>query len=155
MAKKKIDATVPPAPEPPPPPYVPQTPIAPEARKTLYDEACAYWDEQCEYYGDEEAIKPLNIQARLQAILGAVDLEMANLSFKKAQGAIQMSLLASWSRKDISGPNEPLNWLRKAAKAESLAKMLDSKDDVEGARTQYIRAEECRERAAAAKKEKG
>lgn len=119
----------------------------------MYEEACAYWYKQCDYYG-HDGDRPTNIQKRLQAILGAVDFETATIALEKTKAAALMSLLAAWTRNEIPGPDEPDNWEKKGRRATSVAKMLDKKDDIEGARSQYDRAEECFKRAEELRKKK-
>lgn len=148
---KKIKPYVPPPPE-PVKPYVPQTKISAESKKLMLQEAVGYWDAQSKYYGWTEAVPP-NVAKRLAGITAAVDLETAQKASEKAKGAIQSALLAAWAGKKIPGPDLPENWEGKAKKAESLAKWLDSIDNLTGAKQQYRKAEEYRERADKLRKE--
>ena len=151
--QKKTVAPVIILPEPPPPPYIPRTPISESDLQNLYNKACSIWDEQCEYYG-HDGDRPMHVVRRLQAILGAVDLETAQAAAKKAEEVMFMCLMNLLAKHRIPGPDDPLNWEKRGKNAQSLAKMLESKDDIAGARSQFIRAEECFAKAASLKKRK-
>ena len=142
---KKIPKSVP-VPEAIPKPYVPRTPVSESEKNSLYQDVCLYWKTQAKYYG-WTGDHPENIERRLQSILGAVDLETAEEAHRKTRGAMQFTFLAAWANSRIPGPDLPENWEKKAKRAESLAKMLDAKDDVEGAKRQYRKMEEYQERA--------
>jgi hypothetical protein len=131
--------------------YKPQTHVTEKYKTVLYNEAVAYWKENCAYYGSD-GNRPPNVQKRMQAILGAVDLETAETALQKAKGTCLMSLLAAWCRNQIPGPDSWENWEKKAKNALSLSKMLEKKDNMPAARSQYIKYEEYLEKAEALKK---
>lgn len=150
--KKKISAPVAVVPE-PIPVYIPRTPVSEEYRKELYEEASRYWYEQADYYG-ADGDRPWHVQKRLQAILGAVDLETAQAAVAKAKDVCFIHLLAEWEKKNISGPDRSSNWEKIGKKALNTAKMLESKGDLKGAESQKKRAEQCFLRAQALVEEK-
>ena len=142
--KKKIEVTVPffatVAPR------TPQTPIPDGYLKRLEAEVKAHWDELGDYYGFDED-RPPHIVNRICAMHVAVDLESAETAFGRIKQAMLIHILAQWAKGKADGPDKAETWEKKAKQAESLAKMLEKKDDIEGARKQYIRADGFRERA--------
>ena len=150
MARKKLTVN-PPAVLATTVPYVPQTPVSKEQLGKMREEALAYFRSEATYYG-HGMVPPFNVAARVEGILGAVDLESARVALQKAKSAGLMSLLAAWATKKIPGPDTSENWMKKTREAEALAKMLESKGNLGLARSQYDRADEFRARAEASLK---
>jgi hypothetical protein len=133
--------------EPAPKPYVPRTPVSGRYKKDLTKTLESYWKDQCDYYGADDYEKPVHVEKRIQAVIGAVDLETADQAATKAKSVIEMHLLARWAAHRIPGPESYEACVKIAKKAESLAKFLESKDLDDQAATQYRRADEAWEKA--------
>ena len=108
MARKKLTVN-PPAVLATTVPYVPQTPVSKEQLGKMREEALAYFRSEATYYG-HGMVPPFNVAARVEGILGAVDLESARVALQKAKSAGLMSLLAAWATKKIPGPDTSENW---------------------------------------------
>ena len=144
MAKKiKANTTAPVLTVAPIPPYQPRTPVSETSKKALYDEARSHWEDLCSYYGADDSLDMgLHVQKRMQAILGAVDLETATTALARSKAASLMAVLYLWAERRIPGPDRYLTWVRQAKRAETLAKMLDAKGQPDAAARQRQRAGE-------------
>ena len=97
--------------------------------------------------GDEYSLEevPENVQAALKAIL------RDTWPVIKAEAALmkmETACLAAWARGEIDGPDSIVALERRAKQADSLAKMMDKKDNPKGAKKQRERAAALRGRIA-------
>ncbi len=128
-----------------PPPYQPQTPISHEAKKAMYRQLEEHWDTDAEHYGWDDPERPENVTRRMQAVLGAPDLETAHEAARKARDTIQIMILGAWAKGKIPGPTTERSVEQRVKRAESLAQMLEKKGQDEAAERQWARAAKLRE----------
>lgn len=105
-----------------------------------------------EEYGATEAFDADRIWRKVDLILSASSTEEAQRLAKSAYDSAQVHILFLWSAKKIQGPPTRANLERQAGEAESLAEMLDKKENKEAAEKQRQKALELRRRAAEAKR---
>lgn len=129
---------------PSPKPYIPLTPISEETKRKLVDDAERYWSKEAAYYGYDQP-RPERVTQRIQMIHTAPDYETAISLAEKIRSMIQITILGAWASGTISGPVSVRSLEKKAASAESLAKMLAKKGKPDQAQAQRLRAEEIRQ----------
>lgn len=108
------------------------------------DEAERYWKREATYYGYDQP-RPDRVTQRIQMIQSAPDHETATSLAEKIRSMIQITILGAWASGTISGPVSIRSLEKKAASAESLAKMLAKKGKPDQAQAQRLRAEEIRQ----------
>jgi hypothetical protein len=114
-----------------------------EYNKSVFKDTAAKLQAMGEEYGLEHA--PENVKRALKDILTS---EYPDIKSASALMKMEMACLAAWSRGEIDGPDSVESLERRAKQAESLAKMMDKKDNPKGAKKQRDRAAVLRERAA-------
>jgi hypothetical protein len=127
----------------PAPEYKPQTLVSDASLRILYQELEDHWLEQAEHYGYSDD-RPENVTARMQAVLGAVDLETAYRAVQKAKATMQIMILGAWARGRIAGPVTERSLEQRVRRAESLAEMLEKKGEIDAALRQLDRADQLR-----------
>jgi hypothetical protein len=103
-------------------------------------------EDLAERYGLEAGV-PANIDARLVALCDVKELVDAETTGSRVVIAMEMQCLGMVADGKASGAVTPESLQAKAKAAESLAKMLDKKEDATGARRQRVRAWELRQQA--------
>lgn len=116
-----------------------------EMNQEMYARAMQKWVALAEHYGYEKPV-PENVDRCMKAILDAPDLSTASKALERAEHVALVAILAAWAKGRIPGPESVLNLERRAKKAESLAKMLEEKGQVESANNQRARALEMRDK---------
>lgn len=124
-------------------------------RKKLFDVVGKAIEERVEEYAIYDGKLHPHIYERQNSILDAPTLEKAHaITEKLLTGSILLSAINMWGVLGKgAGPPDKRNSITKAEKAESLAKMLESKGDVKGATSQKKRAQAIREAAGQTPKE--
>jgi hypothetical protein len=119
------------------------TPVSPVPKETLLratQEATEAVLALASEYGAPEAI-PVHVQARLNAISLAMDLQAVAICAAKAEQTMFIHLLAQWARNRIPGKLNERTVESRIKKALNLADMLEARGLTEAAESQRVRAE--------------
>jgi hypothetical protein len=107
-------------------------------RLQLCRDYTALMERDCAYYGVDEI--PERVILKLDKVLGEKDDTKAREFAHRAWKSMEMFCLAAWARGRAPGPPTRENIERRARNAESLAKMLEAKDQPIAAAKQRQRA---------------